>query len=334
MDSRVLSLFTGAAGLDVGLEEAGYDVSVCVEQNRERCEILSRNRPEWPIVNQDIRNVTGRALLRLARLKKHGRFIISGAAPCGAFSKAAFWLPYRFTAHRRDPRRTLLFEFARIVSQTRPVGFIFENVASLSYAPNRRYLTAFLRLIRKAGYTTSMSILDASQYGIAQKRDRLFIVGSRDGIRFVFPRPTRTVSCEDAIGHLDNGVIRDDERLGGKWGHLLDEVPPGDNYQYFTRKRGYPKPIFRWRSRYYSFLAKLSPKKPSWTIPASPAYYGGPFHWGSRRLRIKEVRLLQTYPENWWLPGSYAKAWAAIGDATPRHLAKIIGREMQRQCIA
>ena len=78
------------------------------------------------------------------------------------------------------------------------------------------------------------------------------------------------ITCADAIGDLDYSLPEDEYmQAGSKHKELLKLVPPGDNYLYFTEKRGYPNPIFKWRSRYWSFLLKLSPDKPSWTIQAS-----------------------------------------------------------------
>ena len=74
--------------------------------------------------------------------------------------------------------------------------------------------------------------------------------------------------------------------MGGKYGHLLPDIPPGDNYLYYTAQRGHPDPQFGWRSRYWSFLLKLSPDKPAPTIQAQPGPYVGPFHWENRRLRV------------------------------------------------
>jgi DNA (cytosine-5)-methyltransferase 1 len=344
MSLSTISLFTGAAGLDLGLEKSGFSIAECVEIDSERCEIIRWNRQDWNVVQADVRQVSGRSLLRRAGLKKGDRFILSGASPCAAFSKAAFWVPGRFDRYHRDRRRTLVYEFARLVGECQPQGFLFENVASLAYAPNRTYLDTFVRMARKAGYSVAWQILNAAEYGVPQKRERLFIVGLKNGTPFVFPEAThyldsrphqkgrrKAVSVKETIGGLDDQKVNPAERPGGKYGHLLDEVPPGGNYLFFTKERLYPRPLFKWRSRYWSFLAKLSPDEPSWTIPAHPAYYGGPFHWRSRRLRIPEVKRLQTFPKGWKLPESHEAAWSALGDATPPLLSEMIGRAMKTQ---
>jgi DNA (cytosine-5)-methyltransferase 1 len=276
LGTPVVSLCTGAGGLDIGLENAGFSTRTAIELDRERCSMLSANRPEWNVIAADIRELSGHLILHHSGLRRGAAFLIAAATPCQGFSKAAFWVPGRFARYHRDNRRTLLYETARIIAETRPLAFVLENVASLSYSPSKSYLDTFLRLVKKRGYTTSWKILNAAHYNVPQRRERLFVVGSRDGIEFEFPLPAQepeietkhprkwqeNVTCKHAIGDLETEEVRDSEVVRGKWGHLLERVPPGDNYQFFTKERGYQKPIFRWRSRYYSFLSKLSPSEP------------------------------------------------------------------------
>jgi DNA (cytosine-5)-methyltransferase 1 len=340
-----ISLFTGAGGLDIGLEKAGFSPKICVENDKERCNVLGLNRSYWKVASLDIRSVSAAALLRKAGLRRGNVALISGGPPCQPFSKAAFWVPDRFRPYRRDERRSLLNEFARIVVGCRPKAFVFENVAGLAYSTNRRYLDLFRRTMEKSGYTISARILNSADYGVPQKRERLFVIGSKDEVKFDFPKPTHCgdphkighkglkphVTAGSAIGHLGNGDASDLEKPGGKWGHLLPKVPPGQNYLFFTKERGHPHPLFKWRSKYWSFLAKLSPSKPSWTIPARPGPYTGPFHWRSRKLRIAEVKRLQTFPASWSISSDPSKARSALGDATPPKEAHILGNAIINQ---
>jgi len=135
------------------------------------------------------------------------------------------------------------------------------------------------------------------------------------------------------IGDLDRDYEDDELKVGGKWGHLLPEIPPGDNYLFFTEKRGHPNPIFAWRSKYWSFLLKLSPDKPSWTIQAQPGPYVGPFHWKNRRLTISEIKRLQTFPDDYIIYGNRKSAHRQLGDAVPPLLAEKIGESIRYQLI-
>ncbi len=103
------------------------------------------------------------------------------------------------------------------------------------------------------------------------------------------------------------------ERVRGKWGHLLVDIPPGDNYLFYTAERDHPDPLFAWRSRYWSFLLKLAPDRPSPTIQAQPGPNVGPFHWENRRLRIPELRRLFTFPDDFELLGRRASVQAQKG---------------------
>jgi DNA (cytosine-5)-methyltransferase 1 len=131
---------------------------------------------------------------------------------------------------------------------------------------------------------------------------------------------------------LDFDLPEDKDMAAGSKHHdLLKLVPPGDNYLYFTAERGYPNPIFKWRSRYWSFLLKLSPDKPSWTIQASFSNNMGPFHWKNRFLRISEIKRIQTFPDEYEFCGSFREQWRQIGNAVPVLLAKEIATAINNQ---
>lgn len=116
------------------------------------------------------------------------------------------------------------------------------------------------------------------------------------------------------------------EEVRGRWGHLLAEIPPGGNYLHFTAERGHPEPLFGWRSRYWSFLLKLSPDRPSPTIQAQPGPNVGPFHWNweNRRLRVPELKRLFGYPADFELIGRRSSVQAQIGNSVPPPLAAAV----------
>jgi DNA (cytosine-5)-methyltransferase 1 len=129
--------------------------------------------------------------------------------------------------------------------------------------------------------------------------------------------------------------LKDDKLLeaGSKDKDLLKLVPPGDNYLFFTKERGHAKPLFKWRSRYWSFLLKLSPKKPSWTIQASHSNNMGPFHWKNRFLRIQEIKRIQSFDDNYKISGNFRSQWRQIGNAVPPLLSYKFALELKRQCF-
>ena len=119
-----------------------------------------------------------------------------------------------------------------------------------------------------------------------------------------------------------------EEVIRGKWGHLLPGIPLGDNYLFYTDRRGHPDPVFEWRSRYWSFLLKLDPSRPAPTIQAQPGPNVGPFHWESRRLRVPELRRLFTYPDDFQFAGKRSAIQHQVGNSVPPLLAQRVAEQV------
>ena len=245
-----------------------------------------------------------------------------------------------------DPDASLLQAYTRVLSEARPRAFLLENVYALTYN-NRASRPAFTRLLREiteAGYEYRWEVLNAADYGVPQARPRLFVVGvSRGGTVPELPRPTHTGTWEgrrrDGHGlsaHVTAGDVlqgltshpEPEEVVNGQFAELLTAIPPGDNYLHYTAKRGHPKPRFEWRSRYWSFLLKLSPDKPAPTIQAQPGPNVGPFHWDDRRLRVPELKRLFTYPDNFEFVGRRGSIQAQIGNSVPPLLARRVAEQI------
>lgn len=355
---KVLSLFTGAGGLDLGLEAAGFETSVCVEMDPVACRTLRHNRG-WPIVQRDIHDVASAHLLDEADFGPGEATLLVGGPPCQPFSKSGFWA--RGDVRRLgDPRASTIEEFLRVLAATRPLGYILENVPGLGYRRKDEGLRLFrdrLQAINlesrgskgaEVNYSCHVGVLDASDYGVPQRRSRLFVVGHRDGAEFDFGSPTHgdlgaTESgsilerrepkrCTwDAIGPWEDD---DDPALAltGKWASLLPAIPEGRNYQYLTN-RGGGAPIFGWRTRYWSFLLKLAKAETSWTITAQPGPSTGPFHWRNRRLSARELGALQTFPSGYHISGEFRSVQRQLGNAVPCALAEYLGLQIRRQFL-
>ena len=126
----------------------------------------------------------------------------------------------------------------------------------------------------------------------------------------------------DAIGRLS---IADPPVAVGKWADLLPSIPEGENYLWHT-SRGGGRPLFGYRTRYWSFLLKLAKDMPAWTLPAQPGPSTGPFHWSNRPLAVEEMLRLQSLPADWAVEGSYRDQVRQVGNATPALLAEVLGR--------
>lgn len=203
----VISLFSGAGGLDLGFEEVGFSISVAVESDPACCETLSANRPKLPIINKPIQNVTSEEILAKSNLKVLEADLVIGGPPCQSFSLAG---------QRKgllDERGQLIFEFARIVKETLPKAFVLENVKGLTNWNKGAALTELIEYLEEPitwqgveyRYTIAPpQVLDAAEYGVPQHRERLFIVGNRIGKSFSYPEPTtpEPLTVDDAIGGL------------------------------------------------------------------------------------------------------------------------------------
>ncbi len=353
-----ISLFSGAGGLDLGIEQAGFRTVAAVEWDEDAADSMETNAfNHFPQLREVLRanlyplaagggGVTTKDILKAGGLGNRDRpDLLVGGPPCVAFSKSGFWLDWKRDGV--DPAASLLQAYTRVLTELKPRFFILENVYALTFN-NKASKPAFERLLREieaAGYQHRWSVLNAADYGVPQARPRLFIVGSRRRDRLPdLPDSTHHGQWERrktvggprphiTAGQALEGLVTQpepEEVVRGRWGHLLPEVPPGGNYLHFTAERGHPDPIFKWRSRYWSFLLKLDPDRPAPTIQAQPGPNVGPFHWDNRRLRIPELRRLFTFPDNYAFVGTRMSVQSQIGNSVPPLLAEKVAANLAR----
>ena len=251
-----------------------------------------------------------------------------------------------------DPRAQTLKHYLRVLSETLPRTFLLENVLGFSYLGKSEGLDfirrGVARINAKAGtsYSVHVRALNAADFGVPQARERIFVVGDREGRPFDFPAPTHGAqisagTCNllqpyatawDAIGDIAETPDNPGLALRGKWADLLPSIPEGNNYLWHTA-RGRGLPLFGWRTRYWNFLLKLAKDQPSWTIQAQPGPATGPFHWDNRRLSIKELSRLQTFPDDLVFQCGLNDAQRLIGNAVPSALAELVAREIRVQLL-
>jgi len=346
-----ISLFSGAGGLDLGVEQAGFRTTVAVEWDDDAADTMEKNAPVffpglrevlradlYPLATGTGQGVSTDDILAAGGFSSRDRpDLLVGGPPCTAFSKSGFWLDWKRDG--ADPTASLLQTYTRVLAEAQPRWFILENVYALTFR-NKASRPAFLRLLEEieaAGYSLRWKVLNAADYGVPQLRPRLFIVGAQKyqpAPNLPFPShhgqwerrstnggPLPHITAGEAL----EGLVTDPEPsevVRGRWAHLLPAIPPGENYLHFTDRRGYPDPIFEWRSRYWSFLLKLDPARPSSTIQAQPGPNVGPFHWENRRLRVPELRRLFTFPDDFSFVGKRASVQSQLGNAVPPLLAR------------
>lgn len=332
---KALSLFTGAGGLDIGFHQTGFNIVACIEIERVFCQTLELNRGRYlpedcQIICEDIRHIDP-ANLHIGPID-----VIIGGPPCQSFSAAG----------RRaggvtgvlDLRGSLFEQYCHFVNYFRPKAFIFENVRGILQGNKGRDWQEILNRFTTLGYSLSYKVLDAADYGVPQHRERLILVGV-DGDTFLFPRPTRGTDSPNNIPYMTaREAIADlqvenehSQEYGGKYGELLQEVPPGMNYHYFTKEMGYPEPIFAWRSRFSDFLYKADPDKPIKTLVARLGKYSGPFHWKSRKFTLAEFKRLQSFPDDYEFAGTLNTQLRQLGNSVAPAFATALAAALHAQ---
>lgn len=294
----------------------------------------------------DIHAIETDTLLSQAGLRRGEVTLLAGGPPCQPFSKSAYWA--RSGARGlSDPRADTLRAYLEVVEASLPRVLLLENVYGLASNNGDK---GGVRLFRDkldainhqhgTKYKLQVIHLNAADYGVPQLRKRVFILASVDGRMLEIPPPTHGNAggldsyrtAWDAIGTLDDEDWPKELQPTGKWAELLKSIPEGKNYLWHT-PRGGGEPLFGWRTRYWSFLLKLSKHQPSWTIQAQPGPATGPFHWRNRLLSVDELARLQTFPEGYWFAGNRRSAQQQIGNAVPCALGELLGLEVRRQLL-
>lgn len=328
----VLSVFTGAGGLDLGLEAAGYETVCSIELDSTCRRTLKRNRPEWNLLDEpDVISAATDLEPEDLGISRGDLGLIAGGPPCQPFSVASQWSP---TGRRgmKDDRAETVVAMLELVEKFLPRAFIIENVAGFlrGQVSAKSFIDDRLALLNRrngTSYKLTASVVNAADFGVPQNRYRVIGIATRDDVMVKIPDRTHAaepLTAWDALHDLPADELPEPQ---GYWSGLLPAIPEGENYQYLT-SRGGGEEVFGYRTRYWSFLLKLAKNHPSWTLPASPGPATGPFHWDNRPLSVRERLRLQTFPDEWMLEGTYREQVKQSGNATPPLLAEVFGREV------
>lgn len=332
---KTLSLFSGGGGLDIAFHDSGFEIVQMVELEAKYIQTLQENSQpgNWlegsePICI-DIRNYSPNPDLKVD-------FIIGGP-PCQTFSAAG--RRAAGVTGTTDKRGTLFQEYVRILKILQPKGFLFENIYGITGANRGEAWQTIQKAFQEVGYRLYFRILDAADYGVPQHRERLFIVGLKQG-KYLFPYPTHGLDSLNKQPHYSAGKAVEgsdasdiEAGLGGRFGHLLEDIPPGLNYSFYTEEMGYPNPIFSWRSKFSDFLYKAAPDMPARTIKAQGGQYTGPFSWENRRFSVSELKRLQTIPDDYRIVGKRQVVIEQIGNSVPPQLGRILALSILDQVI-
>lgn len=329
---KILSLFSGCGGLDLGFKRAGYQTIFCSDNWQIACKTLEVNNVSKEVLCEDIRNINF--------TKFEGKIdVVIGGPPCPPYSQTRHYLVDKKGGFDDEKAGFAVPEYFRAIAEINPKAFLFENVDGFSFKTHKEPFEFLKAKSEELGYNIAFRVINTANFGVPQTRKRFICVGLKKELGvFEFPLETHSeddktkkpwVCCKDVLSDFDN--ITEEERNqkpGSKDFELLKLVPPGDNYLFFTEKRGYPNPIFKWKSRYWTFLLKLSPNRPSWTIQASFSNNQGPFHWRNRFLRIEEIKRLQTIDDDYIICGDFKEQWRQVGNAVPSLVAEVFAKQL------
>jgi len=324
-----IELFAGAGGLALGLEKAGFNTILLSEIDKNACQTLRHNRPNWNVVEGDVKNID------FAPYQGKVDFV-SGGFPCQAFSYAGNQRGFL------DARGTLFFEFARAIKEIQPKVFLGENVRGLLNHDGGRTLATIENVVSDLGYTLIEStILKAINYQVPQKRERLFLVGVRndllDKAKFSLPKSYKKImTLSDALkaGDLyDCDVPQSEGQLyPKKKKDILDLVPAGGCWRDLPEnlQKEYMKKSYFLGGGKTGMARRLSWNEPSLTLTCSPAQNQTErcHPDETRPLTVREYARIQTFPDEWKFSGSMTSQYKQIGNAVPINLSYAIGESL------
>jgi DNA (cytosine-5)-methyltransferase 1 len=335
---KSIELFAGAGGLALGIEKAGFDTIGLVEFDRSAVETLKCNRSDWRVIHDDIANISCVDLEEYFDIKKKELDLLSGGAPCQAFSYAGKRLGLD------DARGTLFYHYALFLKKLQPKMFLFENVRGLLTHDSGKTYKTILKIFEEEGYTiheNQKRVLNAWDYGVAQKRERLITIGIRNDlvnkIKFEFPSP-----------HKYKPVLRDilhdcPISLGASYSErkrkIFELVPPGGCWRDIPEDiaKEYMKSCWYMGGGRTGILRRLSLDEPSLTVLTSPSQKQTerchPLE--PRPFTIRENARCQGFPDDWKFCGSVGQQYRQVGNAVPVNLAYEIGLKIKEglECL-
>lgn len=323
-----IELFAGAGGLALGLEIAGFEHIGLIELDKSAVATLKKNRPEWNVLCEDVEVVASRDLEKEFNIKKYELDLLSGGAPCQSFSYAGKRLGLE------DVRGTMFYHYATFLRKLQPKMFLFENVRGLLTHDKGKTFNTILDIFKQEGYSVKYEVLNALDYGVAQKRERLIIIGIRkdleDKIIFNFPvKYEKKLVLRDILFDVPKSECAKYSKEKEK---IFSLVPPGGYWKDINPEiaKEYMKSCWYMGGGRTGILRRLSLDEPSLTVLTTPQMKQTerchPLE--VRPFSIRENARIQSFPDEWEFVGTIASKYKQIGNAVPCNLAKEIGIEI------
>ena len=323
-----IELFAGAGGLALGLEKAGFEEIGLVEFDAKACETLRINRPKWNVIEEDIVEVSKRDLLKEFKLKEGELDLLSGGYPCQSFSYAGKKLGLD------DVRGTMFYYYAEFLRQLKPKMFLAENVKGLTTHDKGRTIQTMIAVFEELGYSVEWKVLNAWDYGVAEKRQRVVIIGIRNDlkgkVKFEYPKPyDYKPVLRDALKDVPDSP-------GAKYPEskkkVFDLVPPGGYWRDLPDDvaRDYMKSCYFMGGGRTGIARRISWDEPCLTLTCSPMMkQTDRCHPDeSRPFTTREYARIQSFPDEWEFAGKVSDIYKQIGNAVPVNLAKCVGESI------
>lgn len=323
-----IELFAGAGGLALGIERANFEPLALIEIDKDAADTLKLNRPNWQVVNDDIANISQLNLEIFFDIRRGELDLLSGGAPCQAFSYAGKRLGLE------DARGTLFYHYAVFLQRLQPKMFLFENVRGLLTHNKGKTYQTMLNVFTERGYRVDKKILNAWDYCNAQKRERLITVGVRRDLdlEINFPKP------QDYKPVLRD-VLKDVPlSLGASYSaykkNLFELVPPGGYWRDIPAElaKPYMKSCWEMEGGRTGILRRMSLDEPSLAVLTSPTQKQTerchPLE--ARPFTVRENARIQSFPDEWQFCGSMYSQYRQVGNAVPVNLAFAVATEIHR----
>lgn len=335
MSYNAIDLFSGAGGLHIGFEEAGFDIKLCIDNDSLVERTHKRNFPNIPMINRDIRTIPSSEIKSF--LDDGTVDVIIGGPPCQGFStigKRVSSDPEKRAKH--DPRNELVLTYTRIIRELRPKFIVMENVKGILTLQDGSYLQNVLNQLHEAGYAAEYKLINMADYGVPEIRERVIIIGNRVGLPVEFPEPDHSDNPDDGLPMWKNcwDVLKDLESLGDvpEFNHVALKHTEKNIARYKLIPEGgrLPEndlPPELYRKNFGNTYKRLNRNRPALTmVPGNDAF---PIHPTLHRsLTVREAARIQTFPDNIIFEGNRRQQGHQVGNAVPpvfsEKLAKFI----------
>ena len=325
-----IELFAGAGGLALGLEMAGFNHIGLIEFDKFAACTLKTNRPKWNVICENIENVASRDLEKEFEISKGELDLLSGGAPCQSFSYAGKRLGLE------DIRGTMFYHYATFLNKLQPKMFVFENVRGLLTHDKGKTFKTIFNIFEDQGYAVQYAVLNALDYEVAQKRERLIVIGIRNDltstVKFEFPRKhNKQLVLKDILKDVPQSECA---RYSSEKKAIFALVPPGGHWRDIDKDiaKKYMKKCWFMNGGKTGILRRLSLDEPGLTVLTTPQMKQTerchPLE--VRPFSIRENARIQSFPDEWEFVGTVASQYKQIGNAVPCNLAMELGKSIIR----